>query len=58
MVEKKQAFHRFSLWRVPKPRMFPHLVLPRFMCVIHESADVMKLMIIMVAVFIYLQTEK
>lgn len=31
---------------------------PRFMCVIHESADLTMLMIIMMAVFIYLQVSK
>lgn len=56
VVEKKQSFHEAKaltclkasqVSAAPRP--------PRFMCAIHESADVTILMIIMMAVFIYLQ---
>lgn len=61
VFEKKQSFlevrsdvskSRFPHESPPSPDKHKHTV---FMCVIHESADVTALMIIMMGVFIYLQ---
>lgn len=57
VVEKKQSFHEAkALTCLKASQVSAGPPAPqRFMCAIHESADVTILMIIMMAVFIYLQ---